>query len=189
MADESAEVWDYSAYTDGDAAPEGDLGVLANLAEQGRTHQDEVERLQRELKKAQDQLKDVVEFKIPELMDKVGMEKFSTKNGLNIAIRETIRASMGSGVAKEKNLDWLEAEGHEAVIKMGVEVPFGKSAEERETAKALAAKLREEGLPATFARKVEPSTLSALIRELLEEGRPVPEEAFGVFRQRVAKIT
>lgn len=185
----SEATYDYTGFGDEAPTQDGDLGMLSNLAEQGRLHGDEVERLQRELKLAQDRLKDIVEFKIPELMDKVGMEKFSTRNGLNIAIRETIRASMGTGVAKEKNLDWLEENGHEAVIKMGVEVPFGKSLEERETAKALAARLREEGLPASFARKVEPSTLSALMRELLEDGRPVPEEAFSVFRQRVAKIS
>jgi hypothetical protein len=182
-------VYDYSGF--GEEAPkvEGDLATLSNLAEQGRYHNDEVERLQRELKLAQERLKDVVEFKIPELMDKVGMERFSTKNGLNIAIRESIRASMGSGVQKEKNLDWLEAQGHEAVIKMGVEIPFGKSEEDRAAAKALASSLREQNLPASFVRKVEPSTLSALMRELLEEGRPVPEEQFSLFRQRVAKIT
>lgn len=181
-------VYDYTGF--GDEAPQadGDLAMLSNLAEQGRGHQDEVERLDRELKNAQARLKDVVEFKIPELMDKVGMDKFSTKNGLNISIRESIRASMGSGVLKEKNLDWLEAEGHEAVIKMGVEIPFGKSLDDRAAAKALASELRERNLPASFARKVEPSTLSALMRELLEAGRPVPEEQFGVFRQRVAKI-
>lgn len=185
MTDET--VYDYSEFTE-EATQEGDLAALSNLAEQQKHHQDEVERLQRELKKAQDQLKDIAEHKLPELMDKVGMEKFSTRNGLNISIREAIRASMGSGPIKEKNLDWLEAQGHEAIIKMGVEVPFGRSVDERAAAQTLAAELRERGLPASFARKVEPSTLSALIRELLESGRPVPEEQFGVFRQRTAKI-
>lgn len=186
MADEP--VYDYTGFEDAPQS-DGDLAALSNLAEQQRHWQDEVERMQRDLKKAQDQLKDIAEHKLPELMDKVGMEKFSTRNGLNIVIKEAIRASMGQGPVKERNLDWLEQNGHEVVIKMGVEVPFGKGDDEREAARALAADLRGRGLPATFARKVEPSTLSSLIRELLEEGRAVPEEQFGVFRQRTAKIT
>lgn len=182
-------VYDYSGFGDDQPSADGDLAALSNLAEQQRHHEDEVERLQVELKKAQNLLKDVSEFKIPELMDKVGMSKFSTKNGLNIAIKESIRASMGAGPAKEKNLDWLQDNGHEAVIKVAVEVPFGKTEDERNAAKALADRLREDGLPASFARKVEPATLMALARELLEEGRAFPEEQFGVFRQRTSKIS
>lgn len=188
MLAQVAATFDYSDYTE-EPQGDGDLVMLSNLAEQQKQAQDLVELKQHELKQAQNQLKDIAEHKLPELMDKVGMEKFSTRNGLNIKISEAIRASMGSGVAKERNLDWLEEQGHEAVIKMAVEVPFGKGEEERTAARALAARLRAENIPAQFARKVEPSTLSALIRELLEEGRPVPEEQFGVFRQRIAKIT
>ena len=181
-------VYDYSQFVD-EPKSDGELATLANLAEQGRAAEYQVEMLQRQLKKAQDAYKEIVERKIPELMEQVGMEKFATSGGLNIAIRETIRASMGTGPAKDRNLDWLEQQGHDAIIKMGVEVPFGRGDEEQAKAKELADYLRQQGYPAQFARKVEPSTLSALIRELLEEGRPVPEEQFGVFRQRVAKIT
>lgn len=190
LAQESEDpVFDYSGFGDETPSADGDLAALSNLAEQQRHHEDEVERLMHELKKAQNLLKDVAEGKIPELMDKVGMSKFSTRNGLNIAIKESIRASMGAGPAKERNLDWLEQNGHEVVIKMSVEVPFGKGEEDRATAKALAEQLRKDGHPASFARKVEPSTLSSLARELLEEGRAFPEEQFNVFRQRTSKIS
>lgn len=186
MAEEPA--YDYGAFVE-EPKGDGDLNILANLAEQQKHHQDEVERLQRELKAAQGKLADVAERKIPELMEKVGMEKFSTRNGLNISIRETIRASMGAGDAKEKNLDWLEQHGHGVIIKLGVEVPFGRGVEQQKEARELAERLQAEGVDASFMRKVEPATLSSLIRELLEGGQDVPEEQFGVFRQRIAKIS
>lgn len=181
-------VYDYSEYTD-NSTTDGELGQLASLAETARKLEMEVEEAQRALKKLQDDHRQVVEQQIPELMDQIGMEKFSTKTGLNIAIKEAIRASLGSGVEKERNIKWLEDNGHEAVVKMSVLVPFGRGDEQRKQAQELADRLEAEGLDASFERKVEPSTLSSLIRELLEQGLPVPEESFHVHRQRTAKIT
>lgn len=182
-------VYDYGEYGGQDGPKSsGELAQLSDLAEQARQAEYAVEEAQRELKRLQGIHQSLVETQIPTLMEQVGMEKFSTSSGLNIEIRESIRASLGSGPEKDRNLDWLEKSGHEAIIKLAVSVAFGRGDAEREKAKALATRLREEGVDAIFDRKVEPSTLSALIRELLEEGRPVPEEAFHVFRQRVAKI-
>jgi hypothetical protein len=185
---EAEPIHDYSAYTE-EVTPEGELSTLSTLAEQARLAEEEVALAQRKLKSAQDTHKRLVEVQIPELMDKIGMAKFSTSLGINIEVKETIRASMGTGPQKEQNIGWLESNGHEAIVKMAVVVAFGRGEAEREAAAALAKKLRGEGVGAEFERKVEPATLSALIRELLEEGRPVPEAEFGVFRQRIAKIT
>lgn len=181
-------IYDYGDYVEKPTA-EGDLATLANLAEQARVAEDEVEQAQRALKAAQDRHRTLVETQIPELMEKCGVEKFQTRNGLNIEVRENIRASLGSGPEKEANLDWLEQNGHEAIVKLAVVVPFGRGEEERSAAKELAQDLViNRGVNAQFERKVEPSTLSSLVRELLEEGRAVPEAQFHVFRQRIAKI-
>lgn len=181
-------VYDYGEYVE-TKTTDGELGRLSEMAETARRLEHAVEEAQRALKKLQDEHRMVVEQQIPELMDSIGMEKFSTKTGLNIAVRESIRASLGSGTEKERNIKWLEENGHEAVVKMAVVVPFGRGEEQRSQAAALAKRLEGEGLDANFERKVEPSTLSSLIRELLEQGQPVPEEAFHVHRQRTAKIT
>lgn len=188
MIEGNEPVYDYSQYADKPTA-QGELAKLSDLAEQARQAEYAVTEAQRELKRLQGVHQDLVEVQIPTLMEEVGMEKFSTSSGLNIEIKEAIRASLGSGPEKERNLDWLEQAGHEAIIKLAVTVPFGRGEEDRARAKALADRLRQEGLDqAVFERKVEPQTLGALIRELLEDGRPVPEESFHVFRQRVAKI-
>lgn len=180
-------VYDYGQYAEQPSA-EGDLSTLSNLAEQARVAEQDVEDLQRRLKAAQDQHRQLVETQIPELMEKCGVQKFSTRNGLNIEVKENIRASLGSGDEKERNFDWLEQNGHEAIIKLAVTVPFGRGEAERDSARALAKRLQGDGIDAEFERKVEPSTLSSLIRELLEDGKPVPEGQFHVFRQRIAKI-
>lgn len=182
------EAYDYSGFGE-ETKSEGELGQLSDLAEQARAAEYEVEEAQRALKALQDRHRNLVEQQIPELMDRIGMEKFSTTGGLNIAVRESIRASMGSGAEKEQNFGWLERNGHEAIIKLAVTIPFGRGEEQRDTAKRLATTLKGQGFDADFDRKVEPSTLSSLMRELLEEGQPVPEESFHIHRQRVAKIT
>lgn len=181
-------VYDYSGFDTPTVDTSTELGRLSALAEEARQAEEAVEAAQRELKRLQGVHQGLVEQQIPEIMERVGMQKFTTMNGLNIDLKEIIRASLGSGPEKDRNLDWLEANGHEAIVKMSVVVPFGRGDEERAQAKELADRLKKEGANASFERKVEPSTLGALIRELLEEGRPVPEESFHVFRQRVAKI-
>lgn len=190
MTPESEAVYDYSGFETNSIDTSSDLGKLSDLAEQARQAEYAVEAAQRELKRLQGIHQGLVETQIPEIMERVGMMKFSTTSGLNIDLKEIIRASLGSGAEKDRNIDWLEAQGHEAIVKMSVVVPFGRGDDEREQAKRIAKILREEYnlTQASFERKVEPQTLGALIRELLEEGRPVPEESFHVFRQRVAKV-
>lgn len=181
-------VYDYSGFETDSIDTSSDLGMLSALAEEARQAEEKVAEVQRELKRLQGIHQGLVEQQIPEIMERVGMMKFTTSRGLNIDLKEIIRASLGSGAEKDANLDWLEREGHEAIIKLQVSVPFGRGDDEREKARALAAELQARGIDAAFDRKVEPQTLGALIRELLEDGRPVPEESFHVFRQRVAKI-
>ena len=187
MMTEAEGTYDYSGYEETPTS-EGELAQLSNLAEQARTAEYDVEQAQKALKTAQDRHRMLVEEQIPELMDKCGVEKFKTRQGLNIEVRENIRASLGSGSEKEGNIDWLEKNGHEAIVKLAVVVPYGRGEGPREEARALAKRLQGEGIDATFERKVEPATLGSLIRELLEDGQPVPEGSFHVFRQRIAKI-
>ncbi len=181
-------VYDYGDYVQQPTSG-GELATLSSLAEQARMAEIVLEDAQAALKKAQAAHADLVERQIPELMEQIGMEKFSTSGGLNITIREVVRASLGTGQAKETAIDWLEENGHGAIVKLGVEVPFGRAQQDREQAQALVKTLHGSGLTqAAFMRKVEPSTLGALVRELLSEGRPIPEDRFNVHRQRIAKL-
>lgn len=188
MTEEPETVYDYGDYVQKPTAA-GELSTLASLAEQLRMAEIVREEAQHALKKAQAAEADLAERQIPELMERINMEEFKTADGLKITIKEVIRASLGTGQAKEDATDWLEQNGHGAIIKLGVEVPFGRAERDREAAKALVSELHDKGVTqAAFMRKVEPSTLAALIRELLGEGRPVPEEKFNVHRQRLAKL-
>ncbi len=165
------------------------LGLLRSLAAEQRAAEMEVARLERELVEAKEHLRDVSEVRLPEAMDEVGVPEFSTVDGLKIKIQEVVRTSMGSNeVEKARALDWLEENGHGKLIKRVLEVPFGAGKSQYDRARSIQADLVDQGLHASFERKVEPSTLKAFIVEMLGEGREVPLETFKVLRQRRAKI-
>lgn len=184
----STETFDYTGFEDDTPEGDGELAQLSRLAEEQRLAEQEVEEAQRQLKVKQDRLNDIAERLIPELMEQVGLNKVTTRGGLEVLVQEAIRASMGKGAEKEAATDWLEQNGHEAIIKLQVVTQFGRGDEERERAHRAVALLREAGYAASFERQVHPQTLAALIRELLEQGADVPEDMFHVHRQRRAKV-
>jgi hypothetical protein len=180
---------DYSDYQDGEESGIGSnsLASLRELAIRQKELELEVERNREELRASEERLRVISEQTLPEMMDELGVPEFKTSDGLTIKIKETIRASMGK-TEKEKNdaLRWLEQNGHGAMIKRTVEVPFNKGQEDQ--ARELEAKLQGEGLRSSFSKKVEPSTLRAFVIECLENGQDIPLDLFKVFRQRSSKV-
>ena len=180
---------DYSKYP-ADTPGEDGLAQISRLAEALGTAEFEVEQAQEKLKKAQDTMRDLAERQLPEAMEEVGVEEFTTTTGLKVKIKEALRASMGGNAeAKAKALTWLRDNGHEAIIKLGVVVPFGRGDEARGQAHALFSELKKQGHPAEFKQDVHAQTLGALVRELMEDGVDVPEDTLHVYRQRTAKVS
>jgi hypothetical protein len=158
------------------------LGQLANAQ---RAAEQLVEQCQKSLKRAQDALRTISESELPELMDELGLQDFSTTDGLTIEVRENIRA----GISKERGpaaYAWLRSNGHSRLIKHSVTVEFSK--DEDDKAKALVERLAKDELQAEDRQAVHPSTLQAFVKQKLQAGEDLPLELFGVHRQRVAKI-
>ena len=176
---------DYLAYADAKPTAGGDLARLADLANEQADAEAQVARIQAELNRAQERLKDISERQVPELMDQLGLETFKTRTGLVIEVDETIRASIPKARSVEA-FAWLRAHNHEALIKREVVIQFSKGEDEK--ALALLEELNNKGLPAEDESSVHASTLSAWVREKLKKGEDVPVDLFGVFRQRRSKI-
>lgn len=163
------------------------LSMLRSLAIQQKDCEVKVAQCEQELAAAKEELRQVSEVQLPELLDELGMEEFTTKEGLKIKVKEVIRASMGrSDEEKERALNWLDENGFGAIIKRTVEVPFNRGADNE--AKQLRDELRKDGLRASFSRKVEPSTLRAFIVEKLTDGEEIPLDIFKVFRDRKTQV-
>ncbi|QYW02137.1 hypothetical protein CPT_Sonora_034 [Stenotrophomonas phage Sonora] len=175
---------EYLQFT-GPAAAEGELARLTALAEDQARAEAEVARLEAELGKARDRLRDVAERQVPELMDGIGIESFKTSTGLKIEIAETIRASISVANAP-RAFAWLREHGHAALIKRGISLAFGKGQDEK--ADLLVKELEEKGLDVEDKTSVHPSTLASFVRENLRDGKEIPLDLLGVHRQRVSKI-
>lgn len=138
------------------------------------------------LKEAQARKRQIEEFDIPEFLEELGLASFKTTDGVEIEVEEKLRASIGN--RKAEAYKWLLENGHGAIIKRTVQVAF--NVDQTEEAQELLAELseREDFAGVRQELKVEPATLTAWAKEQLEQGVDIPEETFGIFKQKFAKI-
>lgn len=173
---------DYSEYKQAPAG--GDLAALSKLAEELSEAQAQVEVLSAALEIAQKRVTDISEHQLPELMDAVGLETITTQSGLVVQMKNVVRASIPLARRGEA-MEWLEQNGHGAMIKREVSVSFGR--DQQDEAKKLMNDLSGE-YDVKADSRVESSTLRAWVAEQLEAGNEVPQDLFGVFQQRQAKV-
>lgn len=154
------------------------LAELAHLqveAEKNVTHAEE------QLKAAKEALRVINEEALPELMDQMGMETFTTKDGIKVDVKETIRASIPKAKAPEA-MGWLRANGHDKMIKRQISVIANNDKQGDEIVQLV------KDYEFTDNATVHPMTLGAFVREQMEAGVSLPTDLLGVFRQRVSKV-
>ena len=159
-----------------------ELAQLALLADQQRDAELVVEEKEKELALAKKRLREINEGTLPALMDELGLETFTTQSGLKISIKEAIRAS----IAKKNQaaaMAWLRQHGHEKLIKHKIEVNPSNPNEAEMIVKML------EEFSFNDNESVHAQTLAKFVREKLEAGEDIPQELFGVYRQRISKIS
>ena len=181
---------DLSAYAeDAELSPEQATNILSQITDTVReliTARESVLEAERVLKAAQDQVKALEQNRLPLLMDEAQQKLLVTTDGWQVSRDEIVRASISkdnlpAGVA------WLNKNGHGSIVKRSVTVLFGRGEEQR-AAEAIDV-LREHKMEPEEAMSVNAQTLSALVRELLKEGKELPNETLGVYIQPVVKVT
>lgn len=177
--------YDYSEVTQ--ETPADKTKQLSELALLMRETELEVEQKEAALKEAKQRFKDIAEVQLPSLMDDLGCAEFTTSNGIKITVREDIRAAIPENFLPQA-IGWLEENNHGDLVKREFKILFGRN--EEEWAKEFEAMLSQSDrqLNVEVKRGVHPSTLSAFVRGLLEQGEDFPQSLFGVFRQRIAKL-
>ena len=164
------------------------LAALSSLAEQ--LEQAELAEAEAEAayNKAKDKTRDLAERQVPELMEAVGMKKFTTASGLNIDVTEKIRVSVPKA-NKDAAMDFFDENGMSGLVKRKIAIEFEKE-EERWANKFLAdCRKRKQQLRMNIGRDVAPATVTKQISDLLNAGKTVPEDVFSIFRQRIAKVS
>jgi hypothetical protein len=183
--------FDYGADADPDqeavARAFADLDKLTLQAERATTARKQAEDVLAKLKQAEERL---LNKEIPELLGKMHLEKCTTASGIEVTVKREIKASLPGHDRVEARmgaLHWLVDHGHGGVIKNNVTVALDRGADER--ADALVVDLRAKGFDVEAKKDVHAGTLSALVRELMAEGKIIPPGTLNLFDMRIAKLS
>jgi hypothetical protein len=115
---------------------------------------------------------------IVQLMEERGVRSIKMKDGQSVDIKPFYTGT----ITKEKQQEafqWLRDNGYDDIIKNQVVVKFGRAEDEK--ANNVFTELANKGLDTDRNVKVEPMTLKGFIREMIESGKELPMETFGVF--------
>jgi hypothetical protein len=119
------------------------------------------------------------------MLQELGMKKFVMADGSTIDVKPYYSASI-----KEENravaYQWLRDNGYDDIIKNTVSVRFGRN--EDKLCETLINTLRQQNYPVEQTEKIEPQTLKAWAREMVERGQEIPTETFSLYVGHKATI-
>ena len=124
---------------------------------------------------------------LPALMSEIGVREIRLNSGKKITVQEDCEAKI-SDKNKPAAFRWLLDNGFGGIIKVLVEVQFGKGEHDQaqRVAEALQKKYRNNQV--SLEENVHPSTLKAFVKERMTAGDPVPVDLFGVYVYNKAVI-
>jgi hypothetical protein len=162
-----------------------DLSSVGALAKRAKELEKEISELDDVIKERKEQQRKLLEETIPAMLQELGMAKFTMADGSEITVKPFYSASI-----KDENravaYEWLRQNGYDDIIKNTVSVRFGRG--EDDLCETLLNQLRTGNYPVEQAQKVEPQTLKAWVREMVEKGREFPTETFSVYIGQKATI-
>lgn len=164
-----------------------DLDRLTLLAERAIEARKRAEEQLQKCKQTEEQL---LNRDIPELLAKMRLDECTTASGIAVKVKREIKASLPGHERVEARMGafrWLVDHGHGGVIKNQVSVSLDRGDDTR--ADELVVDLRAKGFEVEAKKDVHTSTLGALVRELVAEGKIVPRDLFNIFDMKIAKLS
>ena len=139
--------------------------------------EDEINNLELMLKSKKESLRQQNEL-IVQLMEERGVRSIKMKDGQSVDIKPFYTGTI-TKEKQEEAFQWLRDNGYDDIIKNQVVVKFGRAEDEK--ADNVFTELANQGLDTDRNVQVEPMTLKGFIREMIESGKELPMETFGVF--------
>lgn len=161
--------------------------VLIQLADELQEAALTVENVENALELAKDKLKDITDIRVPAATD--GLEgKFDLSDGRTMTVKETIRSSI-AGEKRAPAIRWLDEHDYGHIVKRNLVFSFAKG--DTESHKKFVEAVKKIKMPLVMKEdySVHHMTLNSFVKEKLSEGIELPKDVFGIFRQRVAKVT
>jgi len=177
---------DYSEFKT-ETQSENILKKLSNLARKTKETELEIEELTESLAAAKQKFKFLVEDAIPSVMDEADQEYIRTFDGIEISVSDEVFASIPKPL-KDKAYKWLEENNQGGLIKRKFVVEFSKN--DKEWADEFEDRLRGDNHKPKFSKdmSVHWQTLNSFVKEQLKEGKNLPEDLFGIYQRRTAKV-
>jgi hypothetical protein len=171
-----------------DLPTDGELRQVATLSMRQVALEDEVARIEGELKKARDALDLVKDVELPALLDEIGIAGLPLKDGYEVSMKKSYHASVTKanlGLA----IPWLDARNHGDIVKSKVEAQFGMGQDAQAQAVRKFVADTYPDVKVKVDKSIHSGTLSAFVREQIEAGEDVPRDIFSVHVARSTTIT
>tara|TARA_S200002703_G_scaffold9994_2_gene9633 strand:- start:72 stop:614 length:543 start_codon:yes stop_codon:yes gene_type:complete len=154
-----------------------EVDPISKACQEYLTEEKEVDDLEILLKTKKESLRGRGEH-IVQLMEERGVTSIKMKQGQSVEIKPFYTGSISKD-KQEEAFQWLRDKGYDDLIKNQVVIKFGRAEDEK--ANKLFTDLANQGLDTDRSVKVEPMTLKGFIREMIESGKELPMDTFGVF--------
>ena len=161
------------------------LDGVSRLANDAANLEQEISDAERLLTQKKDDLRKITDEQLPEILEEMGLQKFTRTDGSEISVSPLYAASIPVD-RREDAYQWLRDHGFGDLVKNNVTVSFGVG--EDDAAKEFTTLCDLQGYAPNQIEKVESSTLRGWLRERVEAGDPVPLDLFGAYIAQRAKI-
>ena len=161
------------------------LDGVSRLANDAANLEREIANAEQLLKDKKVALRKITDEQLPEILEAMGLQKFTLTDGSEISVNPLYTASIPVS-RKEEAFQWLRDHQFGDIVKNNVTVSFGVG--EDETAKDFVSLCGSQGFAPNQLEKVESSTLRGWLRERVEAGDPVPLDLFGAYIAQRATI-
>ena len=162
-----------------------DIQTLASYCNELSDIENNINNLEKQLKKQKEQADKIGSEIIPNLLAEQGLSSLKLADGSSVDIRKSYNCTIKKDQV-ESAFQWLRDNGLGDIIKNEVAVQFGKG-EDNKAEQLLGLAVRE-GYEPSQKQKVEPMTLKALFRERIEAGLDMPSDFFHTFVKDQTKI-
>lgn len=160
------------------AAPTEKLTVISEITDEMLKLEDEIAEIEAELKLKKKEHLIIAQGTLPEALLELGLVQIKHESGRVLTVEKFYQAKI-SDIMQEKAFAWLKETGNDSIIKTNLSAAFGKG--EAERAEHAAELLEAEGIICGLKTGVHHSTLRAFVKEQIESGVAIPEDAFGIY--------
>jgi hypothetical protein len=137
------------------------------------------------LKELKEQEKQLNNFTIPQIMEKMNLETLKLKDGSELSVKKVYSATMKAD-KKADCIQWLRNNGLGDIVKNEITVNFGQGEENKAAEYATLAK--GQGYEPSQKEAVHAMTLKVTMEDWKNKGNEVPEDLFWTFDGNQTKI-